>query len=147
MINIQPFLDNPQELTTQNLEIQLAVANNPATPRELLEHLVASDNPEVTTAAQNHVNWAGELTEDCHEVAEKLLRNSNLGQNDRLAVELLKFAPVPEWFFSKWVPYHRLCLANNYLPLRWQVQFLERLAREDFLEARLLVAESPDTRP
>jgi len=143
--DIQPFLDNPQELTTQPIEIQLAVANNPATPRELLEHLVASDNPEVTTAAQNHVNWAGELTEDCHFEAEKLLRNSNLGQNDRLAVELLKFAPVPEWFFSKWVPHHRLCLANNYLPLRWQVQFLERLAREDSLEPRLRVAESPDT--
>ncbi|MDY6804464.1 MAG: hypothetical protein SXA11_11750 [Cyanobacteriota bacterium] len=142
---IQPFLDNPQELINQSIEIQLAVANNPATPRELLELLAASDNPEVATAAQNHVNWAGELTEDCHEAAEKLLRNSNLGQNDRLAVELLKFAPVPEWFLSKWVPASRLCLANNYLPRRWQVQFLERLAREDSLEPRLRVAESPHT--
>ena len=143
--NIQPFLNNPQQLTTQPIEIQLAVANNAATPRELLELLVASDNSFVARAAQNHVNWAGELTEDCHEAAEKLLRNSNLGQNDRLAVELLKFAPVPEWFLSEWVPHHRLCLANNYLPLRWQVQFLERLAREDSLEPRLRVAESPDT--
>ncbi len=143
--DIQPFLDNPQELTTRPIEIQLAVAKNPATPRELLEHLAARDNSFVAIAAQNHVNWAGELTEDCHEAAEKLLRNSNLGQNERLAVELLKFAPVPEWFFSKWVPHHRLCLANNYLPLRWQVQFLERLAREDSIEPRLRVAESPDT--
>jgi len=147
MINIQPFLDNPQELTTQAIEIQLAVANNPATPRELLEHLAASDNPEVAISAQNHVNWAGELTEDCHEVAEKLLRNSNLGQNDRLAVELLKFAPVPEWFLSEWVPAEKLLagLRHDYWPRRWQVQFLERLAREDFWQARLLVAESPDT--
>lgn len=68
----------------------MAVVNNAATPRALLELLVASENQEVATAAQNHVNWAGELTEDCHFEAEKLLRNSNLGQNDRLAVELLK---------------------------------------------------------
>ena len=148
MINeIQPFLDNPQELTTQPIEIQLAVANNPATPRELLELLVASDNPEVATAAQNHVNWAGELTEDCHFEAEKLLRNSNLGQNDRLAVELLKFAPVPECFLSEWVPSDRLLagVKNPYLPGRYRVKLLERLAREPLMLARLEAAEHPET--
>ncbi|MDY6804467.1 MAG: hypothetical protein SXA11_11765 [Cyanobacteriota bacterium] len=143
--DIQPFLDNPQELISQSIEVQLAVANKSATPRELLELLVASENLEVARAAQNHVNWAGELTEDCHLEAEKLLRNTNLGQNDRLAVELLKFAPVPEWFLSEWVPHHRLCLSGNYLPRRWRVQFLERLAREPSVEARLRAAESPDT--
>ena len=143
MIDIQPFLDNPQQLTTQFIETQLAVANNPATPRELLELLTASNNHFVARAAQNHVNWAGELTEDCHKAAEKLLRNSN----DRLAVELLKFAPVPECFLSEWVPSDRLLagVKNPYLPGRYRVKLLERLAREPFMLPRLEAAEHPET--
>ncbi|MDY6804462.1 MAG: hypothetical protein SXA11_11740 [Cyanobacteriota bacterium] len=153
--DIQPFLDNPQELTTQPIEVQLAVANNSATPRELLKLLVASENLEVARAAQNHVNWARELSEDCHLEAEKLLRNSNLGQNDvasatlreRLAVELLKFAPVPEWFLSEWVPASYLVLGvkNSVLPRRYRVKLLERLAREPFMQPRLEAAAHPDT--
>ncbi|MDY6804465.1 MAG: HEAT repeat domain-containing protein [Cyanobacteriota bacterium] len=141
--DMQPFLDNPQQLTTQPIEIQLAVANNAATPRELLELLTASNNHFVARAAQNHVNWAGELNEDCHEAAEKLLRNSN----DRLAVELLKFAPVPECFLSEWVPSDRLLagVKNPYLPGRYRVKLLERLAREPFMLPRLEAAENPET--
>ena len=95
----------------------------------------------------DNINHREELSEDCHLEAEKLLRDRNLGQNDRLAVELLKFAPVPEWFLSKWVPAERLLagLRHEYLPVRWRIQFLERLAREPSLEARLQAAESPDT--
>ncbi|MDY6804460.1 MAG: HEAT repeat domain-containing protein [Cyanobacteriota bacterium] len=105
--------------------------------------------------SRNNTNHRGEITEECHLEAEKLLRNSNLGQNDvasatlreRLAVELLKFAPVPEWFLSEWVPADWLLagVKNPVLPRRYRVKLLERLAKEPFMQPRLEAAEHPDT--
>ncbi len=72
------------------------------------------------------------------------IRTANLGENDRLAVELLKLGPVPIECFSRWVPPETFlaALKEQDLPLRYQVQMLERLSGETQLEARLTVAES-----
>ncbi|MEH2178011.1 hypothetical protein [Nostoc sp.] len=64
-----------------------------------------------------------------------------------MAVELLKIGPVPPCFFSEWVPAERLIqgLGNSQMPLRYRLQLLQRLSQEPSLEARLQVAESPET--
>ncbi|GGA06766.1 hypothetical protein [Okeania sp. KiyG1] len=145
--DLQPFLANPVLLTEQTRELQLAIANYPDTPRNLLEILVNSFDPLVAEAASHHVNWAGEITENWHYLADTTLQTKELGQNDRLAVELLKIAPVPDYFLSEFVPasYLSLALKNPHLPLRYRVKYLERLAWEPDLESRLQVAECRET--
>ncbi|HLO49902.1 MAG TPA: hypothetical protein VK211_15905, partial [Kamptonema sp.] len=145
--DIQPFVDNPEQLANQPISYQISVANYLLTPRNLLEVLVNSSNSQVAEAARLHVNWGGEIVENWEEVADAVLRNAQLEQNDRLAVELLKFAPVPDYFLSEWVPANPLLegLRNPYLPTRFRIKILERLAREPSLEPRLQMAELADT--
>ncbi len=145
--NLQPFIDNPEQLVTQHERFQIAVANYPETPRRLLEVLVNSSNAQIAEAAQLHVNWTGEITEGWQEAVDEILPHRELGQNDRLAVELLKIAPVPEYFLSEWVPAEQLIqgLRNPYMPLRYRLKLLARLAQEPTLEPRLQVAESNET--
>ena len=133
------FSTNPAELLTESLEFQIAVATHLATPRNLLEILANSDNAEIAEAAQLHVNYAGELAVDGQDIVDEKLKNRYLGQNDRLAVELLKIAPVPAYFLSEYVPPEYLIqgLNNPYLPLRYRLQLLTRLAQEPTLEPRL----------
>lgn len=141
------FGDRPETILTENLALQIAIATHPDTPRHVLEVLANSDTPEVAEAARLHVNYAGELAGNWQDVVDELFKNRYLGQNDRLAVELLKIAPVPAYFFSEYVPPEYLIqgLNNPYLPLRYRLQLLTRLAQEPTLEPRLQVAESPDT--
>jgi hypothetical protein len=146
-IDLQPFLDNPEQLIAESKELQLAIANYLPTPRHLLEILTRSSDLQVTQTAKLHVNWAGEIAGNWQETLDEELQNARLGHNDRLAVELLKFAPVPDCFFSEWVPPERFIqgLRNPYLPLRYRLKLLERLAKEPTIEPRLQVAESPET--
>lgn len=146
LADIQPFVDNPEQLINQPISFQVSVANYLLTPRNLLEVLVNSSNSQVAEAARLHVNWGGEIVENWEEVADAVLRNAQLEQNDRLAVELLKFAPVPDYFLSEWVPANPLLegLRNPYLPTRFRIKILERLAREPSLEPRLQMAELAD---
>ncbi|NEO84251.1 MAG: hypothetical protein F6J87_08355 [Spirulina sp. SIO3F2] len=146
-LDLQPFLNNPEELLSQPLMVQLAIANHPDTPHPLLAHLIESTHAAVAEAAQLHIHWAGELTEDWQTAIATHLKTAQLGQNDRLAVELLKFCPVSPAFLSHWVPPECLvaALKNPYLPPHYRRQFLERLAQEANLEARLQVAEALDT--
>ncbi len=60
---------------------------------------------------------------------------------------MLKLGPVPPCFLSEWVPAEPLIegLRNPYMPLKYRLQLLERLAQEPNLEPRLQVAESPET--
>ncbi len=113
----------------------------------MLEVLVNSPHAPVAEAAQLHINWAGELSEDGQNAVEEVLKSRYLGQNDKLAVDLLKIAPVPPYFLSEWVPSQYLiqALSNPYLPLRYHLKLLERLAKEPSLEPRLQVAEDPQT--
>ncbi|MUG93980.1 hypothetical protein F7734_16905 [Scytonema sp. UIC 10036] len=122
------------------------MASYSQTPHSLLGVLVDSPNASVAEAAQLHINWAGEISEDGQNAVDKALKSRYLGQNDRLAVELLKIGPVPPCFLSKWVPNQHLiqALSNRYLPPRYYLQLLERLAQEPSLEPRLQVAESPE---
>lgn len=147
--DLQPFLANPAQLTEETIEQQLAIANYPDTPTNLLEILVNSSDALVAEAASHHVNWAGEITENWQQIADTTLQTKELGQNDRLAVELLKIAPVPDYFLSEFVPasYLTLALKNPHLPLRYRLKYLERLARESNIEPRLQVAEFPETPP
>ena len=144
--DIQPFLDSPEQLANQSISFQISVANYLPTPRKLLEVLVNSSNSQVAETARLHVDWAGEIIENWEEVADAVLRNAQLEQNDRLAVELLKFAPVPDYFLSEWVPANPLLegLHNPYLPNRFRIKIMERLAREPSLEPRLQMAELAD---
>ncbi len=144
--DLQRFLEIPEELLTESEEVQIAIATFPQTPRSLLTLLVNSDYSSVVEVARLHVNWAGEITGDYQQVVAEVLQNLDLGQNDRLAVELMQFAPVSPDFLSEWVPESRLIqgLHNEYMPLRYQLQLLERLAGEKKLEARLVVAESSE---
>ncbi|MEG3895025.1 MULTISPECIES: hypothetical protein [unclassified Microcoleus] len=144
-VDLQEFTNAPSQLTDRPIELQMAIANHPDTPHSLLEILVASSHPDVAQAASGHVNWAGEIAGDWQEALDAAMQTAQLGQNDRLAVELLKFAPVPECFLSEWVPPERIApgLTNPYLPLKYLVKLLDRLARETTLEPRLQAAESP----
>jgi hypothetical protein len=144
---LQPFIDNPDRLTTQPVVFQIAIASYPETPRRLLEVLANNPDPQVAEAAQLHVNWAGEMSEGWQEAVDEMLRSRQLGQNDRLAVELLKIAPVPDYFLSEWVPAEQLIqgVRNPHLPWRHRLKLLERLVQEPTLEARLQVAELPET--
>lgn len=141
------FLDTPEDLLQESLELQIAIATFPETPRQLLEILVNSSDPEIAEAAQLHINYAGELTENWQDAIDEKLKSRYLGQNDRLAVELLKIAPVPDYFLSEYVPPEYLIqgLSNRHLPLRDRLRLLERLAKEPTLEPRLQAAESPET--
>ena len=145
--DLQTYLETPEELLTESEEIQIAVASFSETPRSLLEILVNSDCSTVVEVARLHVNFAGEITGDYQETVTELLQNLDLGQNDRLAVELMQFAPVAPCFLSEWVPESPLIqgLQNEYMPLQYRLQFLERLSQSDKLEARLIVAESLET--
>ncbi|MEM7712968.1 MAG: hypothetical protein AAF349_05230 [Cyanobacteria bacterium P01_A01_bin.68] len=145
--DLQIFLETPEELLTKSEEIQIAIASFIETPLSLLEILVNSDCSTVVEVARLHVNFAGEITGDYQETVAELLQNLDLGQNDRLAVELMQFAPVAPCFVSEWVPERRLIqgLQNEYMPLRYRLQILERLSQSDKLEPRLIVAESLET--
>ena len=145
--DLQRYLETPRELLTESEEIQIAVASFIETPLSLLEILVNSDCSTVVEVARLHVNFAGEIIGDYQETVAELLQNLDLGQNDRLAVELMQFAPVAPCFVSEWVPERRLIqgLQNEYMPLRYRLQILERLSQSDKLEPRLIVAESLET--
>ncbi|QIR38607.1 hypothetical protein HCG51_19155 [Tolypothrix sp. PCC 7910] len=145
--DLQAFLDTPEQLLQQSPQLQLAVASYIETPRSLLEVLVNSPDEQVSQAARLHVSWAGEITENWQKAVDTILQQQQLGQNDRLAVELLKLGTVPPCFFSEWVPAERLipALRNPHIPLKYRLQLLERLAQEPTLEPRLQVAESPET--
>ena len=84
---LQFFGDRPEAIITQNVALQMAVANHPDTPRNLLEVLANSDTLEVAEAARMHVNYAGELTDNWQDAIDEQLKSRYLGQNDRLAVE------------------------------------------------------------
>ncbi|MEM6403818.1 MAG: hypothetical protein AAF757_26950, partial [Cyanobacteria bacterium P01_D01_bin.116] len=145
--DLQRFLDAPEELLRETRRIQIFVASFPETPRNLLEVLVNSHYSEVVEVARLHVNWVNEERGDYREAVSEVLRDKDLGENDRLAVELMKFAPVAPEFLSEWVPVDKLIqgLKNQYMPLRYRLKLLEKLSREGELEARLQVAESLET--
>ncbi|MEH2127409.1 hypothetical protein [Nostoc sp.] len=145
--DLEPFLAEPTQLNNQPVALQLAVTSYSQTPRPLLEVLVHSPHTPISEAAQLHINWAGELSENGQNAVEEVLKSRYLGQNDKLAVELIKIAPVPPCFLSEWVPSQYLiqALSNTYLPPRYHLQLLERLAKEPSLEPRLQVAEDPQT--
>ena len=145
--DLQRFLDAPEDLLNESEETQIAVTAFSETPRSLLEVLVNSDYSEVVEASHLHVNWVDEERGDYREAVSEVLREKDLGENDRLAVELMRFAAVPPDFLSEWVPVNKLIqgLKNEYMPLRYRLQMLERLSREGELEARLQVAESLET--
>ncbi|MEH1942264.1 MAG: HEAT repeat domain-containing protein [Nostoc sp.] len=145
--DLQPFLSAPEELLQQSVALQLAVASFHQTPRSFLEILVNSPDAQVAEAASLHVNLAGEITDGWQQAVDEILQQRQLGQNDRLAVELLKIGTVPPFFLSEWVPAERLIqgLRNPQMPLRYRLQLLQRLSQEPTLEPRLQVAESPET--
>ena len=147
LTEIESFLENPSALTQVSETLQRAIAQSPETPKELLEILVKSDYSDVREAAQLHINWTENVPENPRQAVTEQLKNHDLGQNDHLAVELLKIAPVPPFFFSKWVPprYFIEGLENPYLPHHYRIEFLEILAEKPIIEARLTVAESSDT--
>ncbi|MEH1999377.1 MAG: hypothetical protein V7L00_11620 [Nostoc sp.] len=145
--DLQRFLSAPEQLLQESVALQLAIASFHQTPRSLLEILVNSADTQVAEAASLHVNLAGEITDGWQQAVDEILQQRQLGQNDRLAVELLKIGSVPPCFFSEWVPAEPLIqgLRNPQMPLRYRLQLLQRLSQEPSLEPRLQVAESPET--
>ncbi|RUS95565.1 hypothetical protein DSM106972_090410 [Dulcicalothrix desertica PCC 7102] len=143
---LQQFIEQPQQLLNQPVDYQLTVANYSEAPRQLLEVLANSAHPEVAQAASMHVNLAGEAGEDWQEIAEEAIKTAPLGQNDRLVAELLRLAPVPEVLVSQWMPGHRLIegIENQYMPQRYRVKLLERLALSPIIQERLKAAAHPD---
>jgi Leucine rich repeat variant len=143
---LQDLIAQGEGILDQPAEILLSLAQDPLTPRALLEVLVNRADAAVADVARLHVNWAGELA-DWHTEIDAVFQTAQLGQNDRLAVELLKLGPVPPAFLSEWVPANVLiqALKNPHMPLRYRLKLLERLAQEPTLDPRLQVAESPET--
>ncbi len=93
--DLQRFLESSEELLRESEEMQMAlrlwrlallIASFSDTPRSLLEILVNSEYSAVVEVARLHVNFAGILG-DYQETIGEVLRNVDLGQNDRLAVE------------------------------------------------------------
>ncbi len=144
---LQQLIDRVDLVLTQPTQIQLNLAQDLHTPRSILQVLVDRAAPDIAAVAKLHVNYAGELTTDGREEIDAIFHTAQLGQNDRLAVELLKLGTVPPEFLSEWVPASHLleALKSPHLSLRDRIKFLARLAQEDSLEPRLQVAESLDT--
>jgi hypothetical protein len=136
-----------QRISEQSIDFQLALAQDPNTPPEILKVLVERGDKTVAEAAALHVNLAGELTTDWQLEIDKILETVQLGQNDRLAVELLKIGSVPPELMSRWIPPDKLiqALTNPYVTKRDRLKFLARLAEETTVEPRLIAAESLDT--
>ncbi|MEL6458020.1 MAG: hypothetical protein AAFQ91_07185 [Cyanobacteria bacterium J06621_15] len=145
--DLERFLETPEELLRESEEIQIAVATFSETPRSLLEVLTNSDCSTVVEVARLHVNWVDEERGDFREAVSEVLLDKDLGENDRLAVELMRFAPVAPEFLSEWVPFRCLIqgLKNEYMPLRYRLKLLERLSEKGEIEGRLKVAESSET--
>ncbi|NEO56949.1 MAG: hypothetical protein F6K54_30075 [Okeania sp. SIO3B5] len=103
--DLQPFLANPALLSEQTIELQLGIANYPATPTNLLEILVNSSDSLVAEAASHHVNWAGEITENWQQIADTTLQTSvlkqwreilaSLNESERSAIEPLCRCMLP----------------------------------------------------
>ncbi len=55
-------------------------------------------------AASRNINFTGEISEGWLEIAEASMKNTPMGQNDRLVAELMRFAPVPEVLIGEWIP-------------------------------------------
>ncbi|MEL6494476.1 MAG: hypothetical protein AAFQ41_05040, partial [Cyanobacteria bacterium J06623_7] len=144
---LKSFCHRPELILAEDIALQIAVATHINTPRNLLEILASSEMPEIAEAAQMHVSYGGELDRNWEDAVEAKLKSRYLGQNDRLAVELFKIAPLPIYFLSEYVPPEYLIqgLENPYLTKRDRLQLLTRLARESTLEPRLHAAESVDT--
>ena len=87
------------------------------------------------------------MNENWQEMAEAAMKNLPLEENDRLVAELLKFAPVPDVFVSEWMPGKYLIqgVENPYMPLRYRVKLLERLAVSPIMKERLKAAAAPET--
>jgi Leucine rich repeat variant len=143
------FLAEPATILGAEIDLQLAIANYIDTPHQLLAVLVNSPDLDVASAARLHVTWAGEIGGDVERTIDDLLKTQQIGQNDRLAVELLKLGTVPPYFVSQWVPPDRIVesLDNPQMPVEYKIEFLERLAREDRLDIVVPVAGSIDTPP
>lgn len=99
---LQFFSDRPETILNEEIPLQIALATHIDTPRNLLEILANSDILEVAEAAQMHVSYVGELKGSWQDAIEAKLKYRYLGQNDRLAVELLKIA-LPIYFLSQYV--------------------------------------------
>lgn len=143
------FLAEPATILGAEIDLQLAIANYIDTPHQLLAVLVNSPDLDVASAAQLHVTWAGEIEGDIEREIDDLLKIQQIGQNDRLAVELLKLGTVPPCFVSQWVPPNQIVksLDNPQMPVEYKIEFLERLAKEDRLDIVVPVAGSIDTTP
>jgi Leucine rich repeat variant len=91
------------------------------------------------TLPESFSHWEAEL--------DAILNRTDLGQNDRLAVELLKLGPVPMALVSPWVPSDLLLdnLKIPSLPLKYRLQVLARLAQNPSLQPRLEVAADAET--
>jgi hypothetical protein len=141
---LEPFYTNPDSLLGLDPAEQLAIASTAIATPELLQVLAISADPMVAEAARLNVNCP---EADQAETFEELLGQMDLGQNDRLAVELMKLGPVPMAFVSRWVPAEYL-LANlklPSLPLKYRLEVLDRLAQEATLASRLEVAAALET--
>jgi Leucine rich repeat variant len=143
------FLANPETILAALIDLQLAIANYIDTPAQLLAVLVNSPDQDVAAAAGLHITWAGEIELNRARIIDDLLKAQQLGQNDRLAVELLKLGTVPPCFVSEWVPPTKIVesLDLPHMPLEYKIQFLERLARADRLDIVVPVAGSIDSPP
>jgi hypothetical protein len=142
------FLAAPANILSASLDLQLAIANYIDTPHQLLAVLVNSSNLDVASAAGLHVAWAGEIEADGERSIDDLLKTQQIGQNDRLAVELfIKLGTVPPCFLSDWVLLEKIVedLENEYLSADYKVQLLSRLVKEDRLNIVVEVASSVDT--
>ena len=89
-----------------DLEVQLALANNIKTSREILNRLNQSQYSEVVEAVNLHVNFVGELSEGVEEkIKEVVLQsiNSSHRVNYSTLVVLAQICPIPEFIIEHWV--------------------------------------------
>ena len=97
-----------------NEEVLLGITSNPKVSRNIIEKLTISKFPEVSEAANLHINWSGEITEGWQELAEekiKAIRPLYSGAATRIKhlqyerpylSKLAKLGYIPEFLILHW---------------------------------------------
>ncbi|MGK7899143.1 MAG: hypothetical protein AB4372_37375, partial [Xenococcus sp. (in: cyanobacteria)] len=113
----------------RNKDLALALVNHTQTPKEVLEQLASSSDTEIAEAANLHVNLAGAIEEGWYELAENIIAQKDLGQDDLLIYELLEFTPVPDYFINDWIPWEQIAkgIENPHIPVLWRNRLIYRL--------------------
>lgn len=132
-----------------DLDVQLALANNIQTPKQVLSRLAKSQHFQVKEATLLHVNFAGELTDEIYEekakeAVQKTIASPSSADTRSLAV-LAQLCPIPAPIVEHWLQKSNRELCRAIAQSRALSSILEQLANHPDAGIRIAVAENPNT--